>query len=178
MPDLLTHYAVSFLIASRVTSLKRSSLLALAGLLPDVDALLRIHRSVTHSLVLTGALALAVVYVAYRGGWRYTPILAVAAALYMLHIVMDLFTAPTPILWPLTKKAYMLNPQLNIHITSSHITLTPSLEARTTPVDFTQKHTMEAPIASATGVVAAIAVAAALFVERIVKASRELRVAG
>ncbi|MGC8983278.1 MAG: hypothetical protein ACP5KA_05990, partial [Desulfurococcaceae archaeon] len=52
MPDLATHYALSYLVASRALSRREALLVAFIGLLPDVDALLRIHRWVTHSLVL------------------------------------------------------------------------------------------------------------------------------
>jgi len=38
---------------------KHAALLALIGLLPDVDAALRIHRWVTHSLALATMVALA-----------------------------------------------------------------------------------------------------------------------
>jgi len=47
MPDLLTHYATSLLIATRALPLRHALLFALVGLLPDVDALLKIHRSAT-----------------------------------------------------------------------------------------------------------------------------------
>ena len=51
MPDALAHYAVSYLVASKVTKPKYSLLRALIGLLPDIDVPLRVHRWVTHSVV-------------------------------------------------------------------------------------------------------------------------------
>ena len=51
MPDALAHYAVSYLVASRVTKHKYALFIALIGLLPDIDVLLRVHRWVTHSIV-------------------------------------------------------------------------------------------------------------------------------
>jgi membrane-bound metal-dependent hydrolase YbcI (DUF457 family) len=61
MPDALTHYASSYLVSRAALKPERAALAALAGLLPDLDALLRIHRWATHSLVLAlAATALAV----------------------------------------------------------------------------------------------------------------------
>ena len=51
MPDLLTHYAVSYLVASRIVKPEYALFIALIGLLPDVDALLRTRRWVIHSII-------------------------------------------------------------------------------------------------------------------------------
>ncbi len=159
MPDLLAHYAVSLLIASRVTSLKRAPLLALAGLLPDADALLRIHRWATHSLVLTGVAAAATLILARRLAREHLPWLAAALGLYALHITLDTFTAPTPLLWPLTSKAYMVSAQLNCIITQHSLSIAPSITTTSTTVDFTRKTALEAPLATTTGMLTTIAVA-------------------
>ncbi len=50
MPDLLTHYMASYLVARALVGPRRALLLAFVGLLPDVDALLLVHRWVTHSV--------------------------------------------------------------------------------------------------------------------------------
>jgi hypothetical protein len=80
MPDALTHYISSYLVSRAALKPKQAALAALAGPLPDLDAL-RAHRWVTHSLVL----ALAAVLL---------------AALYALHITLDALTSLTPALWP------------------------------------------------------------------------------
>jgi len=90
MPDLLTHYATSLLIATRALPLRHAALLALVGLLPDVDALFKIHRSATHSLLLVAA---AAAIPALRRRAKHA-----ALAIYALYIVLDVLTAPTPAL--------------------------------------------------------------------------------
>jgi len=52
MPDTLAHYMLSYLVASRVVRLRNAVFLVLIRLLPCIDALLRIHRWIIHSLVL------------------------------------------------------------------------------------------------------------------------------
>ena len=78
MPDALTHYISSYLVSRAALKPKQAALAALAGLLPDLDAL-RAHRWVTHSLVLAAVLL---------------------AALYALHITLDALTSLTPALRP------------------------------------------------------------------------------
>jgi len=100
MPDLLTHYATSLLIATRALPMRHAALLALVGLLPDVDALLKIHRSATHSLVLAAAAAIAVPALRHRAKHA-----ALALAIYALHIVLDVLQRPHPRCGPYSGKA-------------------------------------------------------------------------
>jgi len=58
-------------IASRLFRSRHALVLALVGLLPGVDALLRIHRWVTRSLVLTALVATATVLLALCLSFKY-----------------------------------------------------------------------------------------------------------
>ena len=165
MPDLLTHYVVSYLIASRLFRFRYALALALVGLLPDVDALLRIHRWVTHSLVLTAVVTTAIILPALCLSFKYLSYLLTAIALYSLHLVMDLLTAPTPILWPLVNKEYMINLGLDGSISSEGISIKPYAEVIVTDADFTPKPTIDGPIASTTGLIISIAIIALTLIE-------------
>ena len=165
LPDLLTHYAVSYLIASRSLKPKRALLVALVGLLPDIDALFRIHRWATHSLVLT-ALVVAIAVLSVSATRReYLGHVALLSALYTLHIVMDVFTGPTPILWPLSSKEYAVSIGVNGLISCGGVGMDPYAELVISDADFTQKPMVNGPVVSATGVVASIAVAALILAE-------------
>ena len=166
LPDLLTHYAVSYLIASRSFKPRRALLVALMGLLPDIDALFRIHRWVTHSLVLA-ALAVAIAVLSVSATRReYLGHAALFSALYALHIVMDVFTGPTPILWPLSNKEYAVSIGVNGVISCGGVGMDPYAELVISDADFTQKPMINGPVVSATGVMASIAVAALILAER------------
>jgi len=54
VPDTLTHLVVSYVVARTLAHRRRLESLALsvAGIAPDLDALLRVHRSGSHSLAL------------------------------------------------------------------------------------------------------------------------------
>jgi len=119
MPDLLTHYATSLLLTSRVSRVRYAVLTALIGL-PDVDSLLRIHRWFTHSLIITALVtAVAAVFITYVNS-RLLKYVFLTSAIYTLHILLDIFTASTPIAWPLTNKAYMISTELNGVIIADH----------------------------------------------------------
>jgi len=165
VPDLLTHYVVSYLIASRLFRSRYALVLALVGLLPDVDALLRIHRWVTHSLVLTALVATAIVLPAICLSFKYLNYLITAVALYSLHLVMDILTAPTPILWPLVNKEYMLSLGLDGIVSSEGVGVKPYAEIVVTDVDFTPKPVIDGPIVSTTGIIISIAIIALTLIE-------------
>jgi len=159
MPDLLTHYATSLLIATRALPLRHAALLALVGLLPDVDALLKIHRSATHSLLLVVAAAPAIPALK-----RHAKYAALALAIYALHIVLDVFTAPTPALWPILGESYTITIKVD-GIVADKVAVTPHVEIDAEPAHFTQVQAVEGPIVSTTGLVVAITTAALLATE-------------
>lgn len=165
MPDLLTHYVVSYLIASRLFKSRYALALALVGLLPDVDALLRIHRWITHSLVLTAVVATAIILPTLCLSCKYLSYVVTASVLYSLHLVMDLFTAPTPILWPLINKEYMLSLGVDGVISCEGIGVKPYAELVVSDVDFTPKPVIDGPIVSMTGLVLSVAVVTLILVE-------------
>lgn len=155
MPDLLSHYALSFLISSRVGKFKYALLFALIGLLPDIDVLFRIHRWFTHSLILLACVALIVLSVILRFRRGLLTHTLFAFTLYALHTVLDLLMAPTPIFWPLVSVSYVLRIGINGSVSAEGVTLTSTIEVRTTTTDFTPKTSLEGPLISETGVVVA-----------------------
>ncbi len=163
MPDLLTHYAVSYLVASRVIGRRRALLLAFTGLAPDVDALLGLHRWATHSLLLTAAAAAAAALVPWGGRGR--PLLLLAMLLYGLHIILDTFTAPTPLLWPLTAAAYAVHIGVTVAVGGYRL---PDISPRlgVTVAAMPASHGLvEGPAVDTMGIVVAVAVAVATALE-------------
>ena len=151
MPDALAHYAVSYLVASRVTKPKYALFIALIGLLPDIDVLLRVHRWVTHSIVPVALIASATTVILLHTKRNYLKYLALAITLYTLHIVLDTFVAPTPLLWPLTNQAYMLEIGINGIVATNGIDITPQVNVVVEQVDFTSRPVIEGPIVSSIG---------------------------
>jgi membrane-bound metal-dependent hydrolase YbcI (DUF457 family) len=164
MPDLLTHYMASYLVAKAIVEPRRALLLAFVGLLPDVDALLLVHRWVTHSIpvaLLASAPLLALTY-AYRR--EYVGVTVLAVLLYTLHIVMDLLTGLTPALWPLTP-ALAVNIEVNGAYSVNGVRVTPGFEVIVGPVDLARRDSVEGPLVSETGLMLALLVALISLIE-------------
>jgi membrane-bound metal-dependent hydrolase YbcI (DUF457 family) len=148
----------SYLVARALVRSRRALLLAFVGLLPDVDALLLVHRWVTHSIpvaLLALAPLLALTY-AYRRG--YVGVAVLAVLLYTLHIVMDVFTGLTPALWPLTP-ALAVNIEVNGAYSVNGVRVAPGFEVVVGPVDFARRDSVEGPLVSERGLVLALIVA-------------------
>ena len=154
MPDLLTHYATSYLVASRLaTSRKEALLVAFFGLVPDLDIFFHAHRYISHSIFLPIAFLL-VALMQRSPGWRR--LLLTLSLLYALHLTLDIFTAPLPLFAPLSSTAYMVH--LGI---VGRVGLEPSIRWNASVETVELAHGMtvsEGPIASATGAIVLVAV--------------------
>lgn len=169
MPELITHYAVSLLISSRVVGLKYASLIALIGLLPDLDALFRIHRWFTHSIIVTSLTFLIVYVMTSKLKPKSSRLVITAYVVYATHIILDTFTASTPLLWPVTPISYMLKVGVDGVISVNGIAITQNVELNMTPADFTQKPLIEGPIISEAGLTSIVAVTTTMIVERLMR---------
>jgi hypothetical protein len=151
MPDALTHYASSHLASRAALKPKRAALAALAGPLPDLDAL---RAQAGHPQ--PGARARG------RGPGPAGPHQAkskhlraatLTATLYALHITLDALTSLTPALWPLAPSIQKI--EVNGRISQQRPALAASAAVATSPTDFTTKPSTEGPLVSETGLVLA-----------------------
>jgi hypothetical protein len=134
------------------------------GLLPDVDALLLVHRWVTHSIpveLLASAPLLALTYTYRR---EYFGVVVLAVLLYTTHVVMDVFTGLTPIMWPLAP-ALAVNIEVNGAYSVNGVRVTPGFEVVVGPVDFARRDSVEGPLVSETGLMLALVAALISLVE-------------
>lgn len=167
MPDLLAHFALSLLVATRILSLRVAILIALAGLAPDVDALVRVHRWFTHSLVLMVPAAIigALLVRRYKPGLLRHVLLAIS--LYALHLAADCFTAPTPVAWPLSTTSVAADLGIEVEVTETGISFTARAIIDTGEVDFSRLESFEGPVVSLPGILLAMACAATLLTEHV-----------
>jgi hypothetical protein len=107
---------------------------------------------------------------AYRRG--YVGVAVLAVLLYTLHVVMDVFTGLTPIMWPLTP-AIAVNIEVNGVYGVNGVRVTPGFEVIVGPVDFARRDSVEGPLVSETGLMLTLLVALISLIEY---ASRRLRV--
>uniref|UniRef100_A0A7J3Z5T6 Metal-dependent hydrolase n=1 Tax=Ignisphaera aggregans TaxID=334771 RepID=A0A7J3Z5T6_9CREN len=164
MPDLLAHYLVSYLIARTIVEPRYALIIAFVGLFPDVDALLGVHRWVTHSVLVALLASTPLLALAYLSGGRYVKVVLLALLLYTLHLVLDLFTGPTPILYPLVGSIWVKLKVIGLY-SDTGIALTPRVTVETTKPDFTPQPAIEGPIVSEVGIILAVVTALVLVLE-------------
>ena len=128
----------------------RAFLIALLALLPDLDVLFRVHRSMSHSLVVVSAVGLPLLFIAYRleaFGVGCLVLLAVAS-----HVALDVFAGYTPVLWPLYGNSMWIQAELRARISSSG-TLAPSLKLALKPTRFEEFQTLDAQLLTGEGLI-------------------------
>ncbi len=112
MPDPATHAAVGVLLGAYS---RRGALLCLVttifAVLPDIDVILGIHRSPTHSLIIPAAIACT--YLACKRAE-----VLYAAAAYLSHIFLDMFNSPVPVLCPLTDIGVQVKVEIEVKFSS------------------------------------------------------------
>jgi len=134
---------------------KKAFLMGLIGVLPDIDAVLRIHKSPAHSLLVLFLIATPLVLLVYKYSRSHVGTALLAVLIYALHIVLDMFTRFTPVLWPLGDSV-MIKAQVEILLSTSSLAITPSISILTEKPDFTQKSVIEGRPVSETGIIVTI----------------------
>ena len=165
MPDLLAHYALSTLVAKTRFNTKKALLLGFIGLIPDIDVLIGLHRWIIHSLIVISPVAGIALLLIYKCNKRFLTLASITTLLIIPHVILDVFTAPTPILWPLSNQAYMVDIKLNGALLGDSVNLIPQTTLITREIDFTPRYNIEGPIISEIGVAAAITFVVIILVE-------------
>lgn len=148
----IIHFVAPFaaLIAAGVKP-RKSFLLALLGLAPDLDAALLIHRSFTHSIIVIFLAIIPLMVVAYRIGRGLSTCMQ---ALFVLisHAIFDFVTDYTPILWPLDTRGYWLHMAFMVHVSGSAKTAL-YVNLLTEPSTFSNFQSMDAPLFTGEGLI-------------------------
>jgi len=106
LADLLTHFAIAFALTSPFLGARRALVAGVIALLPDLDVLFHVHRSMTHSVAVLLVFALPLAYLAHKNGvgWRA---LVLAVASLLSHPILDMFQDYTPILYPFSDSVFV-----------------------------------------------------------------------
>lgn len=113
--DLLFHMIIPTMLSLIAgADRKKALMLAPIAIIPDLDVLLTAHRVYLHTVFIPVAAVLSLfLYNLKQRGLsnffipRGPPFLA--TLYYSSHILLDLFSGPVAILWPLTSVGYWLN---------------------------------------------------------------------
>jgi len=113
LPELLLHFSIPFALAAPILGLRRALVVGIVALLPDLDALMYLHRSFTHSVVFLSMLSIPLVLASLELGRGFRTVLACSLSLFS-HPLLDLFNSATPILFPISNYHYHLSLRMNL----------------------------------------------------------------
>lgn len=118
LPEPLIHFAVPFAsLRAFGVDLRMAVLVSLVAVVPDLDVLFNVHRSQTHSVIMLAVVALPLL-VLIRNHKEARTFVLLGAFGVLTHLVLDLFQAPTPFLWPLLNQSLLVSVRLDFHIGS------------------------------------------------------------
>ena len=133
---------------------KTAIILSTIGVLPDVDALLLIHRSFSHSIIImTVFFAPIILYARYRKPEiQKTVILAFLVAIS--HPILDLESL-TPLFWPIYQNSISVRLALN-GVVDQGYGIRPIVKLSQAPTDFSKVMSIDYPIFTTNGLLITI----------------------
>jgi len=151
----LLHIAVPFASLRAVGLERRKAIVASAiALAPDVDLVLHVHRSLSHSFVVLATVAVAIMAFSLlmpaAKQRTFRSVMLLGAFGVASHVVLDLFQGLTPILWPLLKDSFWISTALRLHMGSA-TAVTGSAELVVEPTLFESFTSFDAPILTPEG---------------------------
>ena len=109
MPEPLLHLIVPFIILiSFGFSLRKSFILSSLAILPDLDVLFHVHRSITHSAVFLILICIPIVGFIKLKYPKYFTDSIIGSLVILSHPFLDVFNSYTPILYPLYKNSVFI----------------------------------------------------------------------
>lgn len=134
---------------------KKALPVSLLALLPDVDALFLVHRSLSHSIVVMLIVVAPLLLLSHKFKPRLLGYALVALMATVSHSILDVFAGYTPILWPLNGYSVWVQVGLGAHIGSSP-SLAPSAQLLTKPIMFQQFQSIDAPLFTGEGLILSV----------------------
>jgi hypothetical protein len=71
MSELFLHFSIPFALVAPILGLKRALLAGFIAILPDIDALMHVYRSLTRSILLLSILPAIFILTSWKAGRAY-----------------------------------------------------------------------------------------------------------
>ena len=117
MPEPLIHFIIPlFLLIMLGFNLKKSILISSLAIIPDLDVIFHVHRSISHSIIFIIVLIIPIILILnyLKIGNKNEKLMAILVILS--HPFLDMFGGYTPILWPLIDKSVYIFTELTINM--------------------------------------------------------------
>ena len=117
MPEPLIHFIIPlFLLIMLGLNLKKSALISSLAIIPDLDVIFGVHRSISHSVIfiLVSGVIIILVLNYLKMGNNSEKLLTILVLLS--HPFLDMFGGFTPILWPIFDKSIYIFTELTTNM--------------------------------------------------------------
>lgn len=156
MPEPAIHFSLVFAIFAPILGLRRAFLISLLTLIPDIDVIFHIHRSMTHSIILISLTYLPILLLVYLFKREFLNVAFMGLLSLLIHPIMDCFQTYTPILYPLSPSSLWFDVGGGIHISGGGIYPILSLGLKFRPTSFKPFIVLDAPIFTGEGLLISI----------------------
>lgn len=170
MPELLLHFSIPFAITAPILGLRKALLVGFIAILPDIDVLMRVHKSFTHSITLILILTTLLILISWKIK-KGLPIVTACSSSLLSHPILDMFQSPTPILYPLSESSYHLSIKMNTLI-SEKIIPEISVNVNFEQTNFTRFQSLDAPIFTDVGFIVSLMLIASPTIFHLVRTLR------
>ncbi len=117
MPEPLIHFIIPlFLLIILGLNLKKAVLISSLAIIPDLDVLFHVHRSVSHSIIFIFAIIIPIILILNYLHIGKKSEMILATLVILSHPFMDMFNGATPILWPLFDKSIYIFTELTTNM--------------------------------------------------------------
>jgi len=141
----LLHYVLPLIALILLGEKPRTAaILATLGVVSDIDALLLIHRSLSHSLIIIGLIYTPLFVYAWFRKPELQRTFILAFLVTASHPILDL-GGMTPILWPIIQHSISLQLSLN-GVVQEGLTFRPRININQAPTDFTRVTGIDYPL--------------------------------
>ncbi len=145
------HFSVVFALTAPKLGVKKALLLSLIALTPDLDVLLHVHRSMSHSTLVLTLAYLPILLIVYRFKPRCFRLAVLGLLALLSHAFMDVFQTHTPILYPILDRSLWIRVDGGVQISPSGLVPQLSADVNHIPTTFKPFKTMDAPIFTSNG---------------------------
>ena len=117
MPEPLIHFIIPlFILIILGFNLKKSVIISSLAIIPDLDVIFHVHRSVSHSILFILALTIPIILMLNYLKIGKKSEMMIATLVILSHPFMDMFNGSTPILWPLFDKSIYIFTELTTNM--------------------------------------------------------------
>ncbi|MEM2026505.1 MAG: metal-dependent hydrolase [Nitrososphaerota archaeon] len=151
MPEPALHFSIVFALTAPRLGVKKALLLSLIALLPDLDILFHVHRSMSHSIVVLSFAFLPILMAVYFFKRNYIGFTLLCLMAVLGHSLMDCFQTYTPILYPALDKSLWIDAGGQLIMSSEGFKLKASVSVKDALTVFEPFEAKDAPIFTSEG---------------------------